>query len=363
MYREYGKLNLDKITRVINDLSNDQLIHSKIEISNKIKNAQSEAKEKKCYFCGQKCSSFCNSHTVPAFSLRYIALEGKVFTSQKVMDIKLMDTVKGVKNSGTFQIICNRCDNSIFQEYENPENYINGLTTNMLAQIHLKNILKKISKRKMEIQLYNDPVFGSMGKQRNSINNIDLKEFEQEFNYAKRKIKKNSREDYQIIFHQKLDYVVPIAFQGSLTMPIDLEGNIINNIYNSNPKYKIKSIQIAILPMESTSEIILFTEKENLKYRKFCKQLNQFNSLEKQLSIINNLIFLYSEDYFISPNVPINLFNELKTLAGEMADLFIESGFKLQELNSILKADLEKINNQNIPNLLSEKFKLMKEQI
>ena len=315
MDEKYEKASLSGMTSFLRSLSKDEFIRFKKQISNKIKNAQNQAKENECYYCGKKCSSFCNSHTVPAFSLRYIALNGKVFSSHRVTDMKLMDTVKGIKSSGTFQIICKQCDNTIFQEYENPENYSNGLTTNMLAQIHLKNILKQISKRKMEIQFYNNPLFWNMGQKRNDINNMDLKELEEEFNYAKRKVNKNYTDDYQIVFHKKLNYVVPIAFQGALTLPIDLNGEIINNIYNENPKYKMKSIQIAILPMESTSEVILFTEKGNMRYREFRKQLNQINSLEKQLSIINNLIFLYSEDYFISPTFPVDLLNELKPLA------------------------------------------------
>ncbi|BEH90469.1 hypothetical protein T23_05710 [Turicibacter faecis] len=281
MAREYAKLNLNKMTRVLSKLNKSELIDSKKVVSKGIRTAQSKAKESNCYYCGTPCSSFCNSHTIPAFSLRNIAQKGKLFSANKVIEMRLVEMEKGVKAAGTFQIICKSCDNTIFQEYENPENYLNEITSKMLAQIHLKNTLKMISQRKMEIQLYANIQFGNQGKFKNKINQMDLTELEEELAYAKRKINKSYKGDYQIIFHKKLDYVIPIAFQGAVVLPIDLKGAVINNIYNANPKHKMKWIQMAILPMEATSEIILFVDKGNIRYREFRKQLNSVDSLEK----------------------------------------------------------------------------------
>ncbi len=188
---------------------------------------------------------------------------------------------------------------------------------------------------------------------------MDLTELEEELAYAKRKINKSYKGDYQIIFHKKLDYVIPIAFQGAVVLPIDLKGAVINNIYNANPKHKMKWIQMAILPMEATSEIILFVDKGNIRYREFRKQLNSVDSLEKKLSIINNIIFLYSEGYFISPTISEEVLDSLKSLAGETSGLFSCRQLTTQELIAILKADKDKIMNHNIPNLLSRQFELM----
>lgn len=117
--------------------------------------SRKDAKSEVCFYCGEKCSSFCNSHSIPAFFLRNIALEGNLYSNNKLVSLPLLDEDKGVNQSGTFQIICRDCDSKIFSEYENPDNYENVPTSKMIAQIAMKNYLKSISKRKFEIALYN----------------------------------------------------------------------------------------------------------------------------------------------------------------------------------------------------------------
>ena len=66
-------------------------------------------------------------------------------------------TEKGVSGyiGNNVEIICRDCDSKIFQEYETPENCHTDIppTQKILAQIAMKNYLKFISKRKMEIAL------------------------------------------------------------------------------------------------------------------------------------------------------------------------------------------------------------------
>ncbi len=42
--------------------------------------ARSEGKPANCLLCGKEASSFCNSHSIPQFCLKQIALKGKVDT-------------------------------------------------------------------------------------------------------------------------------------------------------------------------------------------------------------------------------------------------------------------------------------------
>src|SRR5690625_7376742 len=72
-------------------------------------------------------------------------------------------------------------------------------------------------------------------------NNLDLKEYIEGFNRAKKIENKGWDDEYYLIYHQKLDYVVPMAFQSNVALMVDFEGAIINNIYNESPNYKIKS--------------------------------------------------------------------------------------------------------------------------
>lgn len=89
--------------------------------------------------------------------------------------------------------------------------------------------------------------------------------------------------------HIKLEYTVPIAFQGTVALITDLDGSIINNIYNKDCKYKIANLHICIFPFESKTEILMFVENTHKRYRKFYKRFNKL-SLELRLSIINYIL-------------------------------------------------------------------------
>ena len=113
-----------------------------------------DSKPSNCLYCQQKHNKFCNSHSVPASFLRNIAVDGKVYTTNKIIDLPIFDTEKGVNNSGTFQVICRTCDSEIFRDYENHLNYTEVPSDKMIAQIAMKNHLRSIGKRRFEIALY-----------------------------------------------------------------------------------------------------------------------------------------------------------------------------------------------------------------
>lgn len=101
-----------------------------------------------------------------------------------------MDIEKGVNRAGTFQLLCRKCDGVIFQEYENPDNYVTKPTTKMLAQIAMKNSLKFIGKRMEEYSLYN--IIGKEYEYSNyivdrmhEVQDMDLNEYRDSFKRAK----------------------------------------------------------------------------------------------------------------------------------------------------------------------------------
>ena len=77
--------------------------------------------------------------------------------------IKVIGIHKGGKNDKTenygdcigpiFNYICNNCDGTFFQDYENPDNIILQPTDKMLAEIAVKNYLLQLSKRAIEREL------------------------------------------------------------------------------------------------------------------------------------------------------------------------------------------------------------------
>ena len=65
--------------------------------------------------------------------------------------------------------------------------------------------------------------------------------------------------EYYIGFYKKLEYRVPVAFQDFIAMIADLEGNIINNIYNKDPKYVIRNISLCIFRLKNSIICCLLT--------------------------------------------------------------------------------------------------------
>ena len=112
--------------------------------------SRKDSKPSHCLYCEQKHNKFCNSHSVPASFLRNIAVDGEVYTTNKIIDLPIFDTEKGVNNSGTFQLICRKCDSVIFREYENHLNYNKPPTDKMIAQIAMKDHMRFIEKEDMK---------------------------------------------------------------------------------------------------------------------------------------------------------------------------------------------------------------------
>lgn len=348
----------------LKSIPQEEMIYAKKKLNAILKDSKSQAKLEKCYYCDNDCNSFCNSHTIPQFCLKNIAVNGKVYCMNTILEMPVMKDKKGINEAGVFHLICRDCDSTIFKDYENPENYKNVPTIKMLAQIDMKNSLKNISKRLNEIELYK-----LMGERlgapnnyvnyRNEINRIDLKEYEDSFLNAKKVDIKPSNGEYYIGFHQVLPYVVPVAFQGTIALVSDIKGDIINDIYNPDPKYVIKNLSLCIFPFKTSSLIMLFVEKNNRRFSRFFRQLKKL-SIKEQLSIINFILFSYTEDYFLSPNISKDVIEELSEVSGMTTNMLAEVGTtKSQHLEEVIK-NFDYNGRHEIPNLLSEEFALNK---
>ncbi len=332
------------------------------KINDILKNARQNARLNKCYFCGKQTEGFCNSHSVPAFCLRNISENGDVMSINSLIDNPLLKKESGVNSAGTFKLICRDCDSKIFSDYENPDNYVSQPTPRMLAQIALKNNLKSISTRRVEIELYNiiksqNPLATSVCELKNQVNNMDLQEYIIGFNKAKKAIDRNAESEYYLCYYEKLDYVVPIAFQSQIALVFDYNGNVVNNIYDKSPTYKIKNINISIFPLENSSVIFLFIEDGDKRYRSFYKQFNKL-SLDDRLSSLTFIMFAYSEDMFFAKTIESEV-----TSCQKLCEIS-RNGFDIQTpypyINSLeaIKPSYNLDNRKNIPNLLSEQYKI-----
>ena len=327
-----------------------------------VKKSRAAAKRDACYYCGKQVSSFCNSHSVPAFCLKNISADGEVLTLNALVDNPFLETEKGIKKAGTFQLICRECDSKIFSDYENPDNYFSAPTGKMVAQMALKNYLKAISKRQFETELFRiaqaeigrpNPLFEA----KIGINSLDLKEYINGYQKARKALEKNRDSDYYVCFYERLSYVVPIAFQCSVALVFDFEGNVINNIYNSSSEYEVKNINICIFPMKNDSIILMFVNNGDKRYRKFYKQFRML-PLDDKLAALTFIMFVYSEDFYFSKSIKNDVENSQNLCAVGKSGQDIISTTPFIDPMQMLKQNFDLNKRHNIPNFLSEKYKI-----
>ena len=328
-------------------------LNKRKEIASLLKTAHNNAKKQNCILCGKKVTSFCNSHSIPLFSLKNISNNGEVCNYNSLIKISHSKEKNGLKNAGTFQTICRECDNTVFQDYENPDTYNNTPCQKVLAQIALKCSLKSISKRYQEIEI-----------QKLYINNffdgsklLDLIDYENDLIKAKKTCTKNI-DGYYLIYYKLLDYVTPIAFQSGIALYKDFDGKIINDIYYKNPSYHIKQLYVCIFPLKTKTAILLFIDNTSNRYRNFYRKFKKLSE-EDKLSTINYLIFLYSEDFYYSPTIKqiIDNDNELKKIAGlTTTRVTTFKNYNQNEDDPFTTFNLA--NHKSITNILLEKYRL-----
>lgn len=334
-------------------------IEQKKEISRIQKKVHELSKPTSCLLCGKKVSSFCNSHLVPQMVLKRIAQDGKLLQPSLIMGIEDFDIEKGVKNSGTFHFICNECDSTLFQNYENPSNLLTPPSDRMLAEIALKNMTMMLSKRNEEVILYdytqkryNHLIHKEILDENNT---LDIRDYTEDLSVYKDILCNNKSNCFNIMYWNILPYVTPIAVQTPITIYNDLNNTVINETYNPDPKIRMQSVHLCIFPVEESTLVLLFYHKRDKNYRSLWRQLNCVSE-ENKLKYINFLVFKYTENYFFSPSI---------------RDL-LESDLKLQQLSQencgaphlgyISPADrltpYTPVTYSEIPNFLSKEYAL-----
>lgn len=315
-----------------------------------------EVKLTNCYVCGKDVSSFCNSHTIPKFILKYISINGEVKSFGDLVFSPLDKGFKGIKQAGTFHLICKKCDSILFQKYESEESYLSlDKIKTILGEIALKTTLRTIYKRRHEAGLFD--IMGACKSHKQFINQalygkmLDLKELNDDYKYIKANAKNPNA--YKILFYKKLPYRVPIAVQDMINLTCDFNGKTLNNIYNFSETNRLKPFYICVFPFANDSHIIIFTRKTIKIYNDFFHILKHMK-LPEQLKIINYMIIDNLDDYFIKPDIDIS---NLKELASTLP--IIVGSSSVDYIDSI------KINNKdyfapeawnNLTNLLANNF-------
>lgn len=322
--------------------------------------ARKNAKRETCYLCGKPFDGFCKSHSIPKFMLRKIAKSGKVISFID-RELKPYGQDSGVGNAGIFFIICDHCDNTVFQKYECSLSYEQPSTSTMLAQIALKNYLQLIWKRTVEIEMYRllmqrKPEIKSEAKVQIFWAQEDLFNYEHRFSYAKESLTQPDR--YHLCYYKKLDYVVPLATQSAITMLCDFENQIINNVYNPSSSLSTEPIHIAVFPFETSSIIMMFVEQGGSKYRRFYRQLKKLPEND-QLAAINYIIFSYTENVYVYGPVADMVQNDIR-----FKDTYTKTldYYSFQQSANPLPPAIQEFSlskRNDIPNLLSKEYAII----
>lgn len=354
---------MNRIEMSSDGFSDDQIIELRKIINGQIKDARKKSRHDKCLLCDKE-GGFCDSHIIPQFCLKNIAWNGKLNSFNTLIDSDFLKKDSGIKDAGIFHLICRSCDGKVFQNYENAEAYESVPTETVLNQIALKTSLRDIYKHETELEMYKamkqvmkekspflsifiNKMFDSQIEARK----LDIKECYEIFNTAKENLS-SPKKYLKIISYDKLDFTVPIAFQGMIALVTGVNGETINDNYNYHSSYKVEYLHIAVFPLKQSTAVILFLNDKCTRYEKFEKFLSEATQ-EKRLEIINRIIFLYAEDYYLSKLLDDDIIRELQEPAKILQDLMTTAPQKSLK-NAVKDYDLRR--DFCIPNLLSRDY-------
>ncbi len=311
------KLRLDfaKID-ISSDLRNEvskTINHVKRESRNAVKPSQ-------CILCSKEKTSFCNSHSIPRFCLKSISVDGKVLTLNSLIEMGFLSEESGVNSTGTFKLVCRECDNSFFKDYENPDYYrLNEPNQSILGQIATKNYLMEISKIREQIEVFSrmKSCCGLEDQIEHQINvrELDLSESEKNLRKAIH-VGSGSARGYDLFLFERIDHVVPFAFQGMVNLISDFDGGMINNVFNYSSNYKIEPVHLCVFPCSGFSVVLGFHDSRVKRFNRFKAKLGSLE-LSERLLAVEKVIFAYSEEPYLSKSLPENVVQDegLKRLA------------------------------------------------
>lgn len=229
-----------------------------------------------------------------------------------------------------------------------------------LLRIRLQNVLNIIIEKKdLDIKYdeklyeYDEGLYLSYLKNEIKHLNImkdELKIYKDRLNKSKKILEEDNLESYTVIYHQVLDYVVPIAFQNRISVFVDLKDKLIK--FGDD----FEDIHICVFPLKYTTEIIVFMDNNTRSYSSFIKQFNLLDN-EDKLSLLNYILFLYSDNIYFSKNIDKEVIENLKLQHIMTNGMFIISNKDISD-EDIKKKIYTLSKRHNINNLLSYKFKL-----
>lgn len=325
--------------------------------------AKKNVKPQNCLICNSSKNPFCNSHSVPARCLRAIATNGIVKSSNGLVKISAVDNEKGVNEAGTFRLICKKCDDKVFKDYETFEKYTDKIPSDkFLHEIALKNYLKFYHKKAVEAKAFPKASENLHIPNSDLLDSIlitgdkDKKDFLKSFYETKKLLDSNTKNYYRILEYIKLPYTCPLAFQGSVSLITGFDGEIINDVFNNDKKYDLQDMHVCIFPEKKFTYILVFYKKYFQRYSQFAKHYTKLDS-DERLRLLLFIILKYTEDYFYSADIQNIKDNPIVQDAITSTSILIcddEDGDNDKINKCIKEYDLNKY--KKLPNILAKEF-------
>ena len=324
-----------------------------------------------CLICGQECTSYCDSHSIPKFVLKQISKNGKILIGHNFVQNPVTDEY-GISNALVFKCVCNKCDNTYFQEYENLsvfEKPLSNLAINEIAtKIYLRHYYKRFEEESIFLELNQEvKKNGLEGTYAAGIINNKLLTTQLDLEDAKRRIRKlikhKNEKHFYVIDDFNLDYPAQLTYQGFIALTKGF-GKTINDIYNYNPSYRIEVIYLCVFPFKGGTKIVLFCDDGATRLRDFYKTYRKLN-LDSKLYLLNYILLLYDEEWCVSGDFDKTKLNwETLKLINQTTDINVgaDSLSEIEEHYDQLKRQLidgefELKTSGNIYNFLINKEK------
>ena len=266
----------------------------------------------RCLYCGADINykTVCNSHSVPEYILKNIAINGYLLRSycadttynmQMLKESKVFRMTLGVNETGVFKLLCTDCDKKIFRNYEDKKAFTNKYSENvMLNEIALKNqyftFYKKKTEKNMQANL--ETLGNNIPNSEKASLELAIKEVNRDIKRSVTMIHGDDTQTYKMIWCKKLNYVVPYAGQTTFSIENSIRGQRI--VDTKSPTDDVTSLHLCIFPLENSSIIMLFYHECDIAYQPLIGELAKEEDA-LVLKILNFMMLAYCEDIYFSP--------------------------------------------------------------
>lgn len=271
-----------------------------------------------CRLCGKQLSGKVNSHSVPQMILKNIETKGEYVQPTVALNkgavfgpFGRMNRF-GLNNAGTFHLICHECDKHYFSDYEKPELWeqvsIDGekaLSDMVLAEIYLKSALRERYKKEfaLNFDILTNARYDSEGIPQNIATisyELSVREDDTLIDRCKRIIEEGLQNQFQIIHLDVLEHSSNIAAQALFPIQKVPTDEIINNVFNLNPDYRIVLIEMVVFPLKDKTICLSFCLSEDVeRLLPFIRYLNGLSKTAKR-KLFQSTLFAYTEEIYMN---------------------------------------------------------------